>query len=78
MSEWLSQTLDFLSDFLAHRKGLLPLIGLLLILANLFFRLLLPFGLLASTDLLLHLGVVIAIFGLMLANEVIRELGAQP
>ncbi|MBN1303203.1 MAG: hypothetical protein JXA13_02115 [Anaerolineales bacterium] len=68
MIEWLSKTLDFLSDFLAHRKGLLPLIGLILILLNLTMRYFLPLSTLASTDLFLHFGVIIAIFGLMLAR----------
>jgi hypothetical protein len=63
----MSKLLDVLSEFLAHRKGLLPLIGVALILANLLVQLLLPPGWLVSTNLLLHLGVVIAIFGLMLA-----------
>ncbi len=63
----MSKLLDVLSEFLAHRKGLLPLVGVALILANLLVQLLFPPGWLVSTNLLLHLGVVIAIFGLMLA-----------
>jgi len=63
----MSKLLDVLSEFLAHRKGLLPLVGVALILANLLIQLLFPPGWLVSTNLLLHLGVVIAIFGLMLA-----------
>lgn len=63
----MSKLLDFLSEFLAHRKGLLPLIGLGLIVLNLALQFLLPPGWLVSTNLLLHLGLVIAIFGLMLA-----------
>jgi len=63
----MSKLLDVLSEFLAHRKGLLPLIGVALILANLLVQFVFPAGWLVSTNLLLHLGVVIAIFGLMLA-----------
>ncbi len=66
MRIWLSNFLDSLSEFLAHRKGLLPTLGILLVLLNLMFRLLnLP--ILSDTDLFLHLGVIIAILGLMLA-----------
>jgi hypothetical protein len=63
----MSKLFDRLSEFLAHRKGLLPLIGIGLILGNLILQFLLPPGWLASTNLLLHIGLVIAIFGLMLA-----------
>ena len=63
MSRWV----DWLSEFLARRKGLLPLLGLLLIALNLLFQFILPPGWLLSTNLLLHLGLIIAILGLMIA-----------
>ena len=63
---WLNTLLDKLSEFLAHRKGLLPLLGILLILANLILQFL-PVGWLAQSNLLLHIGLFIAILGLMLA-----------
>lgn len=65
--KWFSKVLDDLSDFLSHRKGLLPLVGMILVLANLLVNLFAPNGWLADTDLLLHLGVIIAILGFMLA-----------
>ena len=64
---WLSKLVDRASDFFAHRKGLLPFIGILFILANLVLVLLFPTGWLAATNLLLHIGLVVALFGLMLA-----------
>ena len=63
----MSKFLDWLSEFLARRKGLLPLVGIALILLNLLLQFLLPPDWLVSTNLLLHIGIVIAIFGLMLA-----------
>ena len=63
----MSRMVDWLSEFLARRKGLLPLIGLLLILINLLFQFLLPPGWLVSTNLFLHLGLIVAILGLMIA-----------
>ncbi len=63
----MSKLFDRLSEFLARRKGLLPLIGLLLIILNLVFQFLLPPGWLVSTNLFLHLGIIIAILGLMIA-----------
>ncbi len=63
----MSKLFDRLSEFLARRKGLLPIIGLILILINLALQFTLPPGWLVSTNLLLHLGLVIAILGLMIA-----------
>ncbi|HMU93631.1 MAG TPA: hypothetical protein PKE35_17605 [Anaerolineales bacterium] len=63
----MSKFLDRMSEFLAHRKGLLPIIGLVLILVNLLVQFIFPGGFLASTNLFLHIGLLVAIFGLMLA-----------
>ncbi|MEW5828993.1 MAG: hypothetical protein AB1846_08910 [Chloroflexota bacterium] len=65
--KFLSRLLDQVSEFLAHRKGLLPLVGVLLILLNLLLQFILPGSWLATTNLSLHIGLVIALFGLMLA-----------
>jgi hypothetical protein len=66
MFKSLSRLVDKLSEFLAPRKGLLPLIGIVFICVNFVFQFL-PFGWVRETGLFLHLGLVIAIFGLMLA-----------
>lgn len=64
----MSKLLDFLSEFLAHRKGLLPLIGIGLIVLNLVLQFILPIGsLLTTSNLFLHLGLIVALLGLMLA-----------
>lgn len=64
----MSKFLDFMSEYLAHRKGLLPLVGILLIVLNLILQFALPAGsFLVTTNLFLHVGLVVAIFGLMLA-----------
>ncbi|GJQ35896.1 MAG: hypothetical protein HS100_18965 [Anaerolineales bacterium] len=63
----ISKMLDFLSEYLAHRKGLLPIIGLALILLNLLLQFIFPGSILATANLCLHLGLIVAIFGLMLA-----------
>jgi hypothetical protein len=63
----MSKLFDFLSDYLARRKGLLPLIGIVLIFLNLILQFILPPNWLTSSNLLLHLGIIVAIFGLMLA-----------
>ena len=66
MFQWMNKELDKLSEYLASRKGLLPLIGITLIVLN-FILQFLPVGWLASTNLFLHVGLVVAILGLMLA-----------
>jgi hypothetical protein len=67
MTQWLNESLDKVSEYLAPRKGLLPFIGILFVIANFVFQFL-PTGWLADSNLFLHLGVAIAIFGLMLAR----------
>ena len=67
MLNTLSALLDRLSNFLAHRKGLLPLLGLLLITINYVLQFMPAAGWVAQSDLFLHLGLIIAILGLMLA-----------
>ena len=67
MMSWLSKLVDKASDYFAHRKGLLPMIGLLFIIVNLVLQFILPPGWLRDSQLLLHIGLIISIFGLMLA-----------
>lgn len=61
-----SNFLDWFSNFFARRKGLLPLLGIACILAN-FVLQLTTAGWVVQTNLFLHLGVILAIFGMMLA-----------
>jgi len=64
----ISKWMDRISEYLAQRKGLLPLIGILLILVNLGLQVIAPTAWLTSANLCLHLGLVIAILGQMLAR----------
>ena len=54
------------SEFLAARKGLLPLIGLLLVVIN-FILQFFTMGWIAESNLFLHLGLILAIIGFLLA-----------
>ena len=58
---------DHLSDYLANRKGLIPIIGHVLIVCNLVIQFILPDSISANSNLLLHIGLIAAIFGLMMA-----------
>ncbi|MBI3739538.1 MAG: hypothetical protein HY258_10875 [Chloroflexi bacterium] len=62
----MSELFDRLSEFLAHRKGLLPLIGIVFIIINLFLQFF-DLGWLTTSNIFLHVGLIIAILGLMLA-----------
>ncbi len=63
----MSKFLDRMSEYLARRKGLLPIIGLILIVANLLIQFISPGSFLATSNLALHIGLIVSIFGLMLA-----------
>ena len=65
--KWLSRLIDRASDYFAHRKGLLPLIGMVLVVINFFLPFLFGLNWVTGSNLLLHLGILIAIFGMMLA-----------
>ncbi|MEI7845056.1 MAG: hypothetical protein WCK35_04540 [Chloroflexota bacterium] len=67
MNDWLSRSLDKASNYLASRKGLLPFIGIGLIILNFILVLYLPDILISKTNLALHLGIIVAIFGQLLA-----------
>jgi hypothetical protein len=63
-----SKFLDHTSEFLAHRKGLLPLLGILFVLINFILNLIPGVGWIATSNILLHLGLIIAILGFLLAQ----------
>jgi hypothetical protein len=66
--KWFSRLVDNASNYFAHRKGLLPLIGILLVIINYILPFIFGLGnVITGSNLFLHLGVIIAIFGLMLA-----------
>jgi hypothetical protein len=68
MANLISRFVDWASEYFAHRKGLLPLIGLGFIFINLILQFILPAGsIIATSNLLLHIGLIVAIFGMMLA-----------
>ena len=62
-----SQLLDRLSDYFAHRKGLLPMLGIVLIFLNWVLQFIPGLQAFAGTNPLLHLGAILAIAGIMLA-----------
>ncbi len=67
MLESFSAWLDKASNFFSQRKGLLPLIGIIFILLNLIIQFV-PVGWLSQSNLLLHVGIIVAILGILLAK----------
>jgi hypothetical protein len=63
----MSHLLDWLSEYLARRKGLLPLTGMALIGLNLLLQFTLPGTWIAGTNLFLHVGILIALLGVLLS-----------
>lgn len=69
----MNELLDKLSDFIAERPGLLPLLGIALIFVNLILQIF-PgpgSGWFVDSNLLLHLGLILGLLGVLL----IRPLG---
>lgn len=64
---WLSRLVDNASNYFARRKGLLPLLGILLVVVNFILPFIFGLNIVTGSNLFLHLGVIVAIFGLMLA-----------
>ena len=64
---WLSRLVDSASNYFARRKGLLPLLGILLVIVNYILPFIFGLNVITGSNLFLHLGVIIAIFGMMLA-----------
>jgi hypothetical protein len=67
MRNLVNRILDAAGEYFAQRKGLLPSVGILLVLINAVLQFIPTGGVVAETSILLHLGVILAIFGIMLA-----------
>lgn len=66
MRKWLSDLLDIISAYFAPRKGALVIYGMILMVINWFLAVFLPGSFVASTNLLLHLGLILAWLGVLL------------
>ena len=67
MKQALNRIIDQLSDFFAFRKGLLLILGLLLVLVNGILQFFPSIGWLVQSNLLLHIGLILAILGILVA-----------
>ena len=73
LDAFFSRLLDRISDYIAAHRGMPILLAVLLVVLNYVLRVI-PgtqfgfFGFVASTDLLLHLGVLIGLLGVLLGD----------
>jgi hypothetical protein len=67
MMQRLNNLLDRVSEYLAHRKGLLPIIGLIFVILNGILQFIPSLDGIADTHVLLHIGVIISILGILIA-----------
>ena len=63
----LNHLLDVIADFIAHRKGLIPLLAILLVILNFGLKFMPGAGWFVMSDFFLHLGIIMAILGFLLA-----------
>ena len=62
----LNRFFDWFSNYLSARKGMLPMVGIILVAINFIIQFF-PIGWLAESNFFLHLGVILAIIGILLA-----------
>jgi len=70
LDAWLSRLLDGISDYVSTHRGVPVLIGVLLVVLN-YILLILPgvqLGFVETTNLFLHLGVIVGLVGVLLGD----------
>lgn len=62
-----NQLLDILSNYMASRKGLLPMTGVVLVVINWVLQFFPVLGWIVTSNTFLHLGILLAVVGFLLA-----------
>ncbi len=67
---WTSKIIDTISDYVSAHRGVPVLIGVLLVVLNYLLRLIpeTQLGFVESTDLLLHVGIIVGLLGILLGD----------
>lgn len=63
----INKFLDKVSEFFAHRKGLIPLLGIICVIINFIFQFFPQLGWVVTSNFMLHAGIIMAIIGFLLA-----------
>ena len=67
MKHKISRWMDLLSEGLSKRKGLLPMLGIALVMLNFVLQFVPGAGWVAGSNLFLHVGIVLGLLGMLLA-----------
>ena len=70
LDAWLSKVLDRISDYVATHRGVPVLLGVLLVVVN-YVLLIIPgeqLGFVETTNLFMHLGVIVGLLGVLLGD----------
>jgi low affinity Fe/Cu permease len=70
LDAWLSKVLDRISDYVSAHRGMPVLLGVLLVVMN-YILLIIPgvqLGFVETTNLFLHLGVIVGLVGVLLGD----------
>jgi ABC-type amino acid transport system permease subunit len=70
LDAWLSRLLDGISDYVSTHRGVPVLMGVLLVVLN-YILLIIPgvqLGFVETTNLFLHLGIIIGLLGVLLGD----------
>ena len=70
LDRWMSRLLDRVSDYIAAHRAMPVLLGVLLVVLNYVLRIIpgTQLGFVESTDLLLHLGIIVGLIGILLGD----------
>lgn len=67
MLKKINEFLDVIADFLARRKGLIPILAICLVIINFVIQFIPGSGWLVESNFILHIGIITAIVGFLLA-----------
>ena len=68
LSDLLNRLIDYVSEQIARRRGLPVLLGIGLVILNFIFQFIPGLQVLTTSNLLLHLGLVVGLLGILLGD----------
>ena len=70
MDSWLSKILDRISDYVSTHRGVPVLLGVLLVVLNYVLQIIpgVQLGFVETTNLFLHLGIIVGLVGVLLGD----------
>jgi low affinity Fe/Cu permease len=70
LDQWISRLLDRISDYVAAHRGMPVFIAVVLVVINFILRLIpgVQLGFVETSDVFLHLGIIVGFLGLLLSD----------